>query len=122
MKQLAVTVGHILVDFDGTLAHYDKWVSITHTGKPIPAMVERVKTWLAEGRTVKIFTARVAHDNSPGRMIDAEHARSAIQQWCLTHIGRVLEVTNQKDMAAIEIWDDRAVQVVPNTGHRADGK
>jgi hypothetical protein len=28
-----------------------------------------------------------------------------------------LEVTNAKDMDMIELWDDRAVQVIPNTGN-----
>jgi hypothetical protein len=30
-------------------------------------------------------------------------------------------VTREKDFAMIELWDDRAVQVVTNTGERADG-
>jgi hypothetical protein len=33
----------------------------------------------------------------------------------------VLPVTNVKTFDIIEIWDDRAVQVIPNTGLRADG-
>lgn len=33
-----------------------------------------------------------------------------------THIGRVLPITNIKDYQMIELWDDRAVQVIPNTG------
>ena len=36
--------------------------------------------------------------------------------------GEVLPVTNCKDFGMIELWDDRAVQVVFNTGIRADGK
>ena len=51
--------GWIGVDLDGTLAEYDKWVSPTHIGKPILRMVKRVQKWLAEGRQVKIMTARV---------------------------------------------------------------
>ena len=27
-----------------------------------------------------------------------------------------LEITNAKDMDMIELWDDRCVQVIPNTG------
>jgi hypothetical protein len=96
------------VDLDGTLAHYEHWVSTNHIGEPIPIMVTRVKTWLAQGRRVKIFTARAC---SP-------EAIPFIHEWCLTHIGQVLEVTNIKDYGMIELWDDRAVQVVPNTGLR----
>jgi len=51
--------GWIGVDFDCTLAEYHGWNG-GELGPPIPAMVERVKAWLAEGREVRIFTARVA--------------------------------------------------------------
>lgn len=103
--------GWIGVDLDGTLAHYDGWWGPTHIGKPIPAMVERVKQWLAEGRKVKIFTARVSGPDG-----DAEVIRHVIEDWSKEHIGRKLEVTNAKDYAMVELWDDRAIAVVPNTG------
>jgi len=113
--------GWIGVDFDGTIAHYEGWNG-GELGKPIASMVERVKKWLAEGHTVKIFTARVGatglisgvgnHDG-----IDfANEQRQKIQQWCLEHLGIELEVTATKDFAMIELWDDRAVQVKANTG------
>ena len=44
-----------------------------------------------------------------------------IQAWCLEHVGEVLPVTPAKDYDRVELWDDRAVQVIPNTGERADG-
>lgn len=31
--------GWIGVDLDGILAHYDKWISATYIGEPIPEMV-----------------------------------------------------------------------------------
>ncbi len=34
---------------------------------------------------------------------------------------RDLEITNSKDLAMLELWDDRCVQLIPNTGRRADG-
>ncbi len=34
----------------------------------------------------------------------------------MKHIGKELEITNVKDFGMIELWDDRAVQVIPNTG------
>lgn len=101
--------GWIGVDLDGTLAMYDGWVGPAHIGAPVPVMVERVKRWLSEGREVKIFTARVTHAD--------ESVYRAVRNWCQEHIGQVLPVTNVKDFAMIELWDDRAVQVEPNTGN-----
>lgn len=96
------------VDLDGTLAKYDGWKN-GEIGEPIPAMMARVKKWLAEGKTVKIFTARL-HDD-PGGM-----QKSRIQTWCLKNLGQALEVTNVKDHQMTELWDDRAVHVEKNTG------
>lgn len=104
--------GWIGVDLDGTLAHYDGWKGIEHIGEPIPLMVERVKRWLAEGRAVKIFTARVIREN--GSM--SSEAVGYIWKWCEEHLGQRLHVTNQKDMGMQELWDDRAVCVERNTG------
>lgn len=109
------------VDLDGTLAEYDGWQGATHIGKPVPLMVERVKAWLAEGKTVKVFTARASGDGTQERELQAIAALAAIRAWCYEHIGVVLEVTCCKDYAMEELWDDRAVQVVKNTGRRADG-
>lgn len=105
--------GWIGVDLDGTLAYYEHWISVDHIGAPVPVMVARVKRWLAEGRVVKIFTARVYGNQR-------DEALGPIQTWCQEHIGQVLEVTCTKDYGMIELWDDRAVQVVPNTGMRSD--
>lgn len=108
--------GWIGVDLDGTLAHYDGWQGADHIGEPIPAMLERVKRWIADGREVRILTARVSHDGSPSRVREAHFATVAIINWCGTHLGSVLPVTCTKDYAMIELWDDRAVTVVANTG------
>lgn len=98
--------GWIGVDLDGTLAIYDGWQGPLYIGAPIPAMVERVKRWLAEGREVRVFTAR-AYDLV---------ALEVIQEWCRNHIGIELEVTCEKDPDMIELWDDRVVAVERNTG------
>lgn len=103
--------GYIAVDLDGTLAKYDGWVGADYIGEPIPIMLERVKKWLSEGKDVRIFTARVS-SNNPAK----ETSRRAIQEWCLKHIGVILPVTAEKDYGMIELWDDRCVQVIPNTG------
>lgn len=100
------------VDLDGTLAQYDSWKGHTHIGPPVDIMVNRVKRWLADGYSVKIFTARVSEPDEESRYL----AIKAITEWCVAHIGQPLPVTNVKDFAMLELWDDRAVQVEPNTG------
>lgn len=108
--------GWIAVDFDGTLATYDSWKGPGHVGEPIPEMVFRVRKWLAEGRDVRIFTARVYSDGTPERNAEVKLARLAIAHWCNEQFGRVLPITNIKDFGMVELWDDRAVQVESNTG------
>lgn len=109
-------LGWIGVDLDKTLARYEGWKGADFVGEPIPAMLKRVQGWLKEGREVRIFTARVSHDGSQRRMLEASLAHAAIETWCLKHLGRVIPVTNVKDYRMQELWDDRAVQVVANTG------
>jgi hypothetical protein len=99
------------VDFDGTLATHG--AGQFGLGDPVPAMVERVRAWLRQGKTVKVVTARVG----PGNTRDEKReARAAIQDWCSRHVGAALPVTCCKDFGMLELWDDRAVGVVPNTG------
>ena len=116
--------GWIGVDLDGTLANWDGWKGEDHIGDPIPLMVDRVKTWIAEGREVRIFTARVdggtvalnAGDPNGVHFQNIERVKAVISSWLVTHIGVDLPITNVKDYAMIELWDDRAKQVIPNTG------
>ncbi len=104
------------VDLDGTLAYYEGWKGADHIGPPVPKMLERVQRWLAKGRNVRIFTARV----SPKKGLEAHISRIAIQGWLLLHVGQELPIVCEKDPWMIELWDDRAVQVVKNTGERVD--
>lgn len=99
-------MGWIGVDLDGTLAHFDGW-SDGKIGKPIPAMIKRVMTWLAEGKEVRIVTARVADCN------EREWWKIAvpIMHWCIDNLGCILPITHEKDYEMIQMWDDRAVQV-----------
>lgn len=98
--------GWVGVDLDGTLAHYSGWVGPDHIGVPIPAMLARVKKWVAEGVEVRIFTARCS---VPERV-------APIAGWLEKHGIGGLQVTNVKESYMIELWDDRCVQVVQNTG------
>jgi len=111
--------GWIGVDLDGTLAKYEEWKGEDCIGEPVPLMVERVQQWLALGKEVRIFTARMCAHGSP-LIVDGEtiilDMKTPIEEWCLEHIGRKLPVTNAKDFGMIELWDDRCVQVIPNTG------
>lgn len=105
--------GWIGVDLDGTLATHDGRQS-KRIGTPITAMVKRVKIWLKEGREVRIVTARAAR--SSFHIFPYRAEKTQIEQWCLKHIGQVLQIQAHKDYSMIELWDDRAVQVQMNTG------
>ena len=100
--------GWIGVDLDGTLAHYDSSKGPEHIGAPVPAMAMRVRTWLSEGRDIRIFTARAS----------VPELIKPVEDWCARHFGVRLPVTNAKDFGMIELWDDRCIQVYPNTGQR----
>lgn len=102
--------GWIGVDFDGTLAVWRGNYDIM--GPPIPLMVERVRGWLRSGYDVKIFTARVSHTDCKKRAA----VETVIRAWCRENIGQELEVTNAKDFSCLEIWDDKAVTVIKDTG------
>lgn len=115
------------IDLDGVLAVYngniDHPKALTFIGDPVPKMVDRIKTMLAEGKDVRIFTARIGERTlffnphvTAGEVIDA------IQKWCKKHIGQKLIVTCIKDYGMIELWDDRCIQVIPNTGGRINEK
>lgn len=97
------------VDLDGTLAESeDGDFDPEKVGAPVPAMVERVRGWLKDGKKVIIFTARAADEaNIP-----------PVRAW-LKELGDEfadLEITNRKTYDIEEIWDDRAVGVKRNEG------
>jgi hypothetical protein len=94
------------VDLDGCLAEHDGPWDPTQIGEPVPAMLERVKKWIADGKTVKIFTARASTPKHIPR----------IQSWLEMHGLPRLEVTNVKDPGMQFLVDDKAVQVVKNKG------
>jgi hypothetical protein len=104
--------GWIGVDLDGTLAFYDGWRGHKHVGAPIPLMVKMVKEWRKQGIRVKIFTARVSMDEGK----ELQETIQAIESWSKIYIGEVLEITCKKDFSMIRLYDDRAIQVITNTG------
>ena len=109
------------VDFDGTMAFYEGIegdYAPDKVGGPIELMVARVKAWLAAGKKVVIFTARV---NPFHGKDDVELARKTIQDWCKKYIGCELEVTHEKHPSFEEVWDDKAVRVVKDNGAISDG-
>ena len=107
------------VDFDGTLAEYHGWGN--DLGKPIKPMVARIKKWLELGIEVRIMTARAYSDETFESKAEKRQQIALIKEWCKKHIGVALPVTNQKDYNMIQLWDDRAVGVEPNTGKRLGG-
>lgn len=117
--------GWIAVDMDGTVAEYHGWTKWNEFGPPIPAMIQRIRGWLADGHDVRIFTARVSlpQDDTKeqtcyktGEKFTSVMMKHAIAEYCEKHIGQRLRSQCYKDLHTIEIWDDRAVGVEANTG------
>ena len=118
--------GWVGVDLDSTLAFYDgDWRGFHFIGDPIPAMLEQVKRWLAEGVEVRIFTARASDWEvmAPGDLKEEAYRIQVkpIVDWCELHLGVPLRVTCIKDFKLIQFFDDRCVQVEPNTGRSIIG-
>lgn len=95
------------VDLDGTLAYHNKFRGIDYIGKPIPIMLYRVRKWIEKGYRVKIVTARASEPEGI----------PPVRAWLKKQGLGDLEVTNEKDYDMIELWDDRAVRVLANTGN-----
>lgn len=111
------------VDLDGTLAVWEDWTPWNVIGKPIQPMVDRVRAWVWQGREVRIMTARVTpHDGEvrvcrlTGVEFTTLEMREVIHEYLLQLGLPMLPVTCIKDVDMVELWDDRVVQVVTNTG------
>ncbi len=96
------------VDLDGTLAEYSGWSDTI--GAPIPKMIQRVKRWIAEGKEVRILTARGSQE--PGKY----EQLMKVYDWVEDNIGHPLEVTSHKDPLMLRLYDDRVVKVEANEG------
>jgi len=86
-------------DFDGTLAK-------ERTLEPVEPMMKRLRGYLEQGIEVRILTARG----------NSEHEIQMVKRWLAAQGLPALEVTNRKDYQMIYLYDDRARQVIPNTG------
>ena len=100
------TESWIGVDLDGTLAVAGNWKGMDAIGEPVPAMLRRVRAWVDKGLKVKVVTARA------GDPVGLAATRAWLERQGLG----ALEVTDRKDFGMLELWDDRAIQVVHNTG------
>ena len=106
------------VDLDGTLAKYTG--QVYDVGEPIQPMVDLVQQWIAQGKDVRIMTARVG--NAVGKdgfggdkeFIDAQY--KLIEHWCERNLGVIIPITASKDFKMVELWDDLARRVNYNTG------
>lgn len=106
-------------DYDGTL--------FTHTtednpvvGEPIKPMIERLKTLLNQGIRCKILTARVSSIEK-----NVQFQERVIRKSLVKEVGEKaanIEVTAEKDYLMMEFYDDRARQVIKDTGITIDGK
>jgi hypothetical protein len=108
MRMAAVSDMTMAVDLDGTLAEDTGWHGISHIGKPVEAMLSRVKEWISMGKKVIIFTARASDPD----------AIPYIEKWLEENGIGGLKITNIKSSAINEIWDNIAVRVEKNTGKR----
>jgi len=100
-------------DLDGTLAKYISGDGVEGIGEPVQAMVDLAKELIAEGKEVRILTARIGGRCSPEVR---DYQVKMIGDWTEEHIGQRLAVTCEKDPGMIALYDDRAIQVVANTG------
>ncbi len=100
-------------DLDRTMARRVKGDDHKTIGEPIHRMIDLAKSYIASGKKVKIFTARVASDDAADVQMQVE----MISAFSLKHFGKVLEITCIKDRFCIRIYDDIARQVIPNTGN-----
>ncbi len=108
----------IYLDLDGTIAKYERGHFHTQEdwdearvpiGESLPYISDDIKRWLTQGHTIKICTARVSDGN-------IEKKVKQVQDWCEEHYNFRPEVTNRKHYEMDYLLDDRAKQMIPNTG------
>ena len=102
-------------DLDGTIADNSAHTfGLGKIGKPVKPMCDLMKKLHTEGRRVKIFTARLSDVGSDP--LSQKAVKEHIWKWCDENLGFRPEITDRKDYMMECIYDDRAKQVVRNTG------
>ena len=102
-------------DIDGTIADNSAHTfGMGKIGKPVKPMCDLMKKLHAQGRCVKIFTARLSDVGSDPSSQQA--VKEHIWKWCDENLGFRPEITDRKDYMMECLYDDRAKQVVRNTG------
>ena len=96
------------VDFDGTLAYS---AAPGKLGKPVKAMLQRVKDTIKGGTEVRIFTVRA---QTAAGIAD-------VRKWLKLHGLDGLQITHSKDADMVDLWDDRARRVVKDRGEFCAG-
>lgn len=90
-----------------TLAFYNPWGSIDDIGEPVPDMKKRVLSWIKEGVTIKIFTARACD----------QKAIKYIRKWLIINgFPADLAITNILSDDYDMIFDSKSREVIFNTG------
>lgn len=109
-------------DLDGTCAKYAEIVPIDVIGEPLWPMIERMRVWVQHNIDVRMMTARMPLPGQTmkclvtGRHWSYAEMNVVIGNWSERLVGKRLIGTCIKDFYMVELWDDRAIQMVPNTG------
>ena len=121
--------GWIGFDLDGTLAKYDGWHGLDHIGEPIEAIVRLAKKFHAEGKRIKILTARVSPrlcgethaDGCKCGHCEEEASRPPVmqEQYLVELDGRGFSVKRTAS-SYIREWCDKYLGFVPEIVHQKD--
>lgn len=104
----------VACDLDGTLAIYKGERDHMFIGEPIKCMVDAIKVIRECNGEVWIFTARLSDPQTH------DVAKKVIEDWLKKHDIQVDGITCVKQKFFSEIWDDRAIQIITNTGKVAN--
>lgn len=94
------------IDLDETLAFYSGPAGNTPIGPAILEIMVIAKRWLREGKDVRLFTARAGFANEVPK----------IEAWLLEHELQDMQITNVKSHGMVILLDDKAREIVGNTG------
>lgn len=105
-------------DLDGTLAEYrqGEWKGYKVIGKPIARICNVAKRLHADGKTVRILTARVSDASVSEGEASLADIKDVIWKWCDRNLGFRPEIVAEKDHHLNQFYDDRCLEVVRNDG------